>query len=148
MKPYEATEAAYKNGYKKGYADALAYARRELNVIHECVTETLGMVKELRNTASRAADNNVGDKVSSTDKPRFLLKGNGDIVPLTNCQQWISVKDRLPEHEDIVLICTKDKDVQAFQWDSVYNGWLGDRYNYSTKYVTHWMPLPELPEGE
>ena len=51
-----ATEQAYKNGYRKGYADAIAYARRELNMIHEMVTETLGMVKELQATASRAAE--------------------------------------------------------------------------------------------
>ena len=56
MNNYEATEIAYKNGYEKGYADALAYARRELNTIHECVTETLGMVKELKATAFRAAE--------------------------------------------------------------------------------------------
>ena len=56
MKTYDATEQSFKNGYAKGYADALAYARRELNMIHEMVTETLGMVKNLQNTASRAAE--------------------------------------------------------------------------------------------
>lgn len=68
--PHWATEQAYKNGYKKGYADALAYARRELNVIHECVTETLGMVKELKATASRAADINVGANLSPNEPPK------------------------------------------------------------------------------
>lgn len=63
-------------------------------------------------------------------------------------QKWIPVTERLPEHGDVVLICTKDKDVQVFQWDAVYNGWVGDRYNYSVKYVTHWMPLPDAPKGE
>lgn len=60
MKTYDATEQSFKNGYKKGYADALAYARRELNVIHEMVTETLGMVKNLQDTASRAAERKEG----------------------------------------------------------------------------------------
>ena len=60
MKTYEATEQAYRNGYQKGYADALAYARRELNMIHEMVTETLGMVKNLQDTASRAAERKEG----------------------------------------------------------------------------------------
>ena len=56
MDEHTSHEQAYKNGYEKGYADAIAYARRELNVIHECVTETLHMVKELQDTASRAAE--------------------------------------------------------------------------------------------
>lgn len=62
--------------------------------------------------------------------------------------KWISVKERYPNHGDVVMICTKDNDVQVFQWDNVYGGWVGDRYNYSTKYVTHWMPLPMPPKGE
>ena len=80
---------------------------------------------------------------------RFLLKENGELIPLTTCQQWIPVSERYPNHGDVVLIYTKDKDIQVFQWDNEYDGWVGDRYNYSTKYVTHWMPLPEPPkEGE
>lgn len=64
MKTYEtpeyAIESAYNNGYAKGYADALAYARRELNVIHEIVTETLGMVKNIQDTASRDTERREG----------------------------------------------------------------------------------------
>ena len=56
MDKHTCYEQAYKNGYEKGYADAIAYARRELNVIHESVPETLHMVEELRATASRAAE--------------------------------------------------------------------------------------------
>lgn len=56
MDEHTSHELAYKKGYEKGYADAIAYARRELNVIHEMVTETLGMVKNLQDTASRAAE--------------------------------------------------------------------------------------------
>lgn len=62
--------------------------------------------------------------------------------------KWIPVTERLPEHGDVVLIYTKHKDIQVFQWDAVYDGWVGDRYNYSKKVVTHWMPLPEPPKGE
>lgn len=63
-------------------------------------------------------------------------------------QKWIPVSERYPNHGDVVLIYTKGKDIQVFQWDNEYDGWVGDRYNYSTKYVTHWMPLPEPPKGE
>lgn len=56
MDEHTSHEQAYKNGYEKGYADAIAYARRELNTIHEAVTETLAMVKNLQDTATRAAE--------------------------------------------------------------------------------------------
>jgi hypothetical protein len=62
-------------------------------------------------------------------------------------QEWISVKDKYPNHGDVVLICTKDKDVQVFQWDEIYGEWVGDRYNYSTEYITHWQYLPQPPKA-
>ena len=49
-------EQAYKNGYTKGYANALAYARRELRLIGEGITELQQTVKELQNAASAAAE--------------------------------------------------------------------------------------------
>lgn len=42
--------------YNKGYADALAYARGELNLLHEAVTESLHMVKDLSENASKCAE--------------------------------------------------------------------------------------------
>lgn len=60
---------------------------------------------------------------------------------------WISVSDRLPNTEDSVLICKRQKNgVQSIaiayycisgkppRW--VQNG---------VAEITHWMPLPELP---
>ena len=54
-------------------------------------------------------------------------------------QEWISVKDRLPDVGKLVL---------------VYNGINGvcldyhDGVTFSYHYVTHWMPLPHPPKGE
>lgn len=59
-------------------------------------------------------------------------------------QEWISVKDRLPEKEGKVLVRSA-------------SGWVGDtRYGGDGKFdhcglwvpVTHWMPLPQPPKGE
>ena len=61
-------------------------------------------------------------------------------------QRWIPVTERLPEQGDVVLIYTKHEDIQVFQWDDNYGGWVGDRYNYSKRMVTHWMPLPDPPK--
>lgn len=49
---------------------------------------------------------------------------------------WISVEDKLPVEPGTYIVCTKKKDV-AF-----------DHFMYSfCDEVTHWMPLPEVPEN-
>ena len=63
-------------------------------------------------------------------------------------QEWISVKDGLPESgKESVLI--------ALQWGEVDIGWCEDsrwRSEFVNEYedgeVTHWMPLPNPPKGE
>ena len=63
-------------------------------------------------------------------------------------QEWISVKDRLPESgKDAVLI--------ALRWGTVDIGWCeegrwGSEFvnEYDDGEVTHWMPLPQPPKGK
>ena len=76
-------------------------------------------------------------------------------------QEWISVKDRLPETDGIYIVC--DCRLNGNQWihtdgfrkassswcelhgmyyDDVYG-----RYSEQDKF-THWMPLPNPPKGE
>ena len=63
-------------------------------------------------------------------------------------QEWISVKDRLPESgKESVLI--------ALRWGEVDIGWCEDgrwRSEFVSEYedgeVTHWMPIPQPPKGE
>ena len=78
---------------------------------------------------------------------------NGDIAEklISNgvtVQEWISVKDRLPESgKESVLI--------ALRWGEVDIGWCEDgrwRSEFVNEYeegeVTHWMPLPNPPKGD
>ena len=64
-------------------------------------------------------------------------------------QEWISVKDRLPEKKGTFLVCTKNdfygtKNIAKVRF---YDGeWHGTGGIWSN--VTHWMPLPEMPKGE
>jgi hypothetical protein len=62
--------------------------------------------------------------------------------------EWISVKDRMPEDDVSILICSKRKTISK----ATYSSSMG-RYNiadsdywYNELDVTHWMPLPEPPK--
>ena len=57
--------------------------------------------------------------------------------------EWISVKERLPEHGQITL-CYDDGEMDCDQWDEWANVWVG--HSQRVIRVTHWMPLPEPPK--
>ena len=63
-------------------------------------------------------------------------------------QEWISVKDRLPEEGDIVLCYMEFGEQRIAQWDESENCWAGQLIDYHKEQVTHWMPLPQPPKGE
>ncbi len=77
------------------------------------------------------------------------LIANGVTIP-----EWISVKDRLPENRDDVLVCrtwwNETRNPQFGWYNDVAQEWQileSDGYYPCTK-VTHWMPLPQPPKGE
>ena len=63
---------------------------------------------------------------------------------------WTRVKDKTPEETGrylcIVLEVT-DLGISRFAWNCSYNA-NDDRWNCNAMFVkvTHWMPIPELPE--
>ena len=65
-------------------------------------------------------------------------------------QKWIPVKERLPEHGDVVLCFMKFGEHRILQWDNVSSLWLGYGHgdDWQKADVTNWMPLPEPPKGE
>ena len=60
-------------------------------------------------------------------------------------QEWISVDDRLPEEDEIVIICTDENFIYA--GELIGDTWFLDNDSW-TETVTHWMPLPQPPKGE
>ena len=60
-------------------------------------------------------------------------------------QEWISVKDRLPDDDEVVIICTDKNFVYA--GELIGDTWFLDNDSW-TATVTHWMTMPEPPKGE
>lgn len=67
--------------------------------------------------------------------------------------QWISVKDRLPETDECVLVIASGrykniKLVDAYELANYYagEGWYLEAYpEMEDPYITWWMPLPDPP---
>ena len=59
-------------------------------------------------------------------------------------QEWISVKDRLPEKNTSVVTATDNGIV--FQCLYAYDGW--DLWEGNNVNITHWQPMPQPPKGE
>lgn len=59
---------------------------------------------------------------------------------------WIDVTERLPILDRNVLVYTKKQEVcEAVYVNGGFFDTVGEYENY-TRYVTHWMPMPEPPE--
>lgn len=62
---------------------------------------------------------------------------------------WISVKDRLPETDDTVLVCLQRGGYElGFYSDDSWRSLYLSYFETKELDVTHWMPLPEPPEEE
>jgi hypothetical protein len=81
--------------------------------------------------------------------------------------EWISVKERLPDYEEWVYVYGEldigyHKNMRGFAqlknnvWEIYWDGYMADSVFYGMgfgcdlkdRYVTHWMPLPEPPQEE
>ena len=81
---------------------------------------------------------------------RFLLKENGEIIPLLPKQsEWISVEERLPKVDTDVLVITANGSFKVGRCNIYHNGtlvlWMTND-GLGEKAITHWMPLPEAPK--
>lgn len=69
-------------------------------------------------------------------------------------QQWVSVKDRLPEDNQMVAVFDPDNrtlQVWPAQWDASNQSFTAGHWKsagwFEKDEVTHWMSLPEAPES-
>ena len=64
-------------------------------------------------------------------------------------QEWISVKDRLPEAGGYVVCIAKRNPFSRFMpmvAKIEKNGWVNPITEQYISEVTHWMPLPKMPQ--
>lgn len=93
--------------------------------------------------------NTIANGVTIGKKERYLLKVNGDLVPIGN--RWIPVSERLPENTGRYLTANISADDEKCVFDLWFDcgEWYIDENDDEFIYkVTHWMPLPEPPKGE
>ena len=108
------------------------------------ITQILGqMHTEYENGVMRAVQS-VGFDVDKDrlekalkDASAFYMEGFNDAM--LNKSEWISIKERLPEEETLVL--------------AYINGLYGSycdvvRWDRFCRHVTHWMPIPEPPKED
>lgn len=63
--------------------------------------------------------------------------------------EWISIKDKLPEHNQIILTCRQDRIwppvVCVYKKDHVKNFLVANQPDMDFSSVTHWLTIPTLP---
>ena len=66
--------------------------------------------------------------------------------------EWISVKDKMPRINEVVLVYDKFIEDVSIGYISEFLGyrvvWIIDYGQSVSDEVTHWMPLPEPPKEE
>lgn len=81
-------------------------------------------------------------------------KNLDEVCPLCNWEkyfvpkrEWISVEDRLPENEQMVLTIDTVGEMQVCFYETAWEGIFQQFHGLVKIYnITHWMPLPEPPE--
>ena len=92
------------------------------------------------------------DRTNFGCQARKLLVEAADYISNgVTVQEWISVKDRLPEAGGYAVCIAKRNPFSRFMPMVAIikkNGWVNPITEQYISEVTHWMPLPDPPKGE
>ena len=107
--------------------------------------------------------------MNTKEAERYVFEQMADhlIANGVTVNEWISVKDRLPDKDGAYLVFEKGsygnqirtlrfaKDGRKVDKYDFHRGWKNVWYRYDSEWghitidsVTHWMPLPQPPKGE
>ena len=94
-----------------------------------------------------------GLRASGDDRLDYSFEDVADhlIANGVTVQEWISVKDRLPDAGGYVVCIAKRNPFSRFMPMVARiekNGWVNPMTEQYISEVTHWIPMPELPKGE
>ena len=85
------------------------------------------------------------DYIMTMNRDAFLAGYAAAQTNLPTPAKWISVKEKLPEPLESVLViyaptnqAKNDYRMECWNWP--------ETEVYEKKFITHWMPLPELPK--
>ena len=113
------------------------------------------MVMNTKEKLVELLDRFVYDDWYDNDDIAEKLISNGVTV-----QEWISVKDRLPDNKEYDWVLAQVVEDNGFmhiptvmEYRESKNDWFEETYGWLSEHnglftVTHWMPLPEPPKGE
>lgn len=72
------------------------------------------------------------------------------MVDVNSSSGWISVKDRLPETNELCIVYTEFRAIVPALYGN--ESWIFDEgqgwLEKALSYVSHWMPMPKPPEGK
>ena len=118
----------------------------ELEKVIEHLKEIAEYFRGCRSNASFAskAENHFWELQNAASEAAELLKAQEP--------GWISVKDKLPDRSGYYL-CYKPNagvdglKIDVHRWRSIDGDWAGSEVGSRIIGITHWMPLPEPPNG-
>ena len=102
------------------------------------------LVEIIENASARTLPKN-------TCHTNIVMLVNAIIEEGVMVQEWVSVKDRLPETGGYVVCIAKRNPFSRFMPMVARiekNGWVNPITGQYISEVTHWMPIPQPPKGE
>ena len=115
---------------------------------------------DVREKLVELLDNAIIDSDDNYGFPNTKQVADHLIAHGVTVQEWISVKDRLPdnkEHDWVLAQVVEDNGFmhipKVMEYRQSKNDWFEETYGWLSKHngvftVTHWMPLPKPPKGE
>ena len=115
---------------------------------------------DVREKLVELLDNAIIDSDDNYGFPNTTQVADHLIAHGVTVQEWISVKDRLPdnkEHDWVLAQVVEDNGYmhipRVMEYRQAKDDWFEETYGWLSEHngvftVTHWMPMPNPPKGE